>query len=99
MDKDSKLFGFVLGAILPVLGYVVFDGLFEFLSEQGLMATTSGAGVSRRMRTVGLLAVCSNLLPFQWAKRNHYDDTMRGIVFPTLIYVGYWIYFFYDQLF
>ena len=99
MDKDSKLLGFVLGAILPVLGFVVVDSLFEFLSEQGLMAQASGAGVSRRMRTVALLAICSNLIPFQWAKRNRYDDTMRGIIFPTLIYVGYWVYFFYDHLF
>ncbi|HMP32117.1 MAG TPA: hypothetical protein PKD85_21100, partial [Saprospiraceae bacterium] len=96
---DSKLLGFVLGAILPLLGFILVDTLFEFLSQQGLMAQTSGAGVSRRMRTVALLAICSNLIPFQWAKRNRYDDTMRGIIFPTLIYVGYWVYFFYDHLF
>lgn len=99
MEKDSKLLGFVLGAIFPVLGYVLIDGLFEFLTDQGLMSNTSGSGVSRRMRTVALLAICSTLVPFQWAKRNRYDDTMRGIVFPTLIYVGYWVYFFYDHLF
>jgi len=99
VEKDSKLLGFVFGAIIPVLGFMGIDALFDFLASQGLMANTSGEGVSRRMRTVALLAICTNLFAFQWAKRKHYDDTMRGIVFPTIIYVAYWIYFFYDQLF
>jgi hypothetical protein len=99
MEKDSKLLGFVLGAIIPVFGFMAFDALFDFLANQGLIANTSGAGISRRMRTISLLAICANLIPFQWAKRNRYDDTMRGIVFPTLFYVVYWVYFFYNQLF
>jgi hypothetical protein len=99
MEKNSRLFGFVLGAIVPVLSYVVLDFVFEMLSQQGLLGSSSGEGISRRMRTIALMSICCNLLIFNWAKRNYYDDTMRGVIFPTMIYVGYWIYTFYNVLF
>jgi hypothetical protein len=99
MDKDSKLFGFVIGCIIPVLAYIAIDQIFELLSSVGIMANVSGEGISRRLRTVGLLAICTNLLAFNWAKNNRYDATMQGIVFPTIIYVVAWIYTYYHVLF
>lgn len=99
MNRNSILFGFVLGAIVPVLGYIVIDFLFEQASYWGLISSGDGANLSRRMRTILLLSICTNLIPFNWAKRNYYDATLRGIVFPTLIYVGYWIYMFAHVLF
>lgn len=99
MEKDSRLFGFVLGAIVPVLAYIMIDQLFEVLSNFDLIASSEGDGISRRMRSIGLFAICSILIPFNWAKRNYYDETMRGMIIPTLIYVGFWVYKYVNVLF
>jgi hypothetical protein len=99
MEKDSKLLGFVLGAIVPVLAYILIEQAFELLSNYGLIASSAGEGISRRMRSIGLFAICTILIPFNWAKRNYYDETMRGMIFPTLIYVGFWVYKYINVLF
>jgi len=92
MDKDSIFTGLVIGAIVPVLGYIAVEFIFGLLTQMGLMEYVSSTGSSRRMRTLALIGICCNLIPFNIARRQKLDDTMRGIVFPTLLYVGYWLY-------
>jgi hypothetical protein len=99
MQKDSILTGFVLGAIVPVVGFMIIEGIFNLLSQTGLMEEVSASTAGKRFRTTLLLAICCNLIPFQLAKNYRWDDTLRGIVFPTLIYVGFWLYKFYNAIF
>lgn len=94
MEKNSIITGFVLGAIVPVLGFMLVD----FLAQQ-FLPDTMGDGIISRSKTFGIIAICFNLIPFEIAKRKYWDDTMRGLVFPTLIYVGFWVYKFYYVLF
>lgn len=91
IDKDSVFTGLIVGAIVPVLGYIAVEFIFSLLTEAGLMEYVSGGGVSRRMRTLALLGICCNLIPFNICRNRKWDNTMRGIVFPTLLYVGFWI--------
>ncbi len=98
MERNSVLFGFVVGAIVPVLGYVVIEAIFDVLTQAGIMGQP-GAGAWRRDRTLALLALCTNLIPFNIFKRNRWDDSMRGVVFPTLIYVAFWMWQFGRHLF
>jgi hypothetical protein len=99
IEKDSILTGIVLGCIVPVLGYLGLEFIFELLTKFGLMEAVSSSTSGRRFRTLTLLAICTSLIPFNVAKTNRYDATMRGIVFPTLIYVAAWVYKFYNELF
>ena len=92
MDKNSIFTGLVLGAVVPVLGFIVVEFIFSLLIQVNLMEYVDGSGTSRRMRTLALIGICSNLVPFHIARRNKWDNTMRGIVFPTLLYVGFWLY-------
>ncbi len=99
MEKDSVLTGLVIGAIVPVIGYLAIDQLFNLLGMAGIIPQEAGASMARSMRTIALLAICCNLIPFEIGRRRRYDDTMRGIVFPTLIYVGFWAYKYFYVLF
>lgn len=99
MEKDSIFTGIILGMIAPVIGYLVVEQLFNLLVQFGLMDGVTGQSVGRRLRTTALLAICFNLIPFNYAKRNIYDKTLRGIVFPTVCYVGLWVYKFQEVLF
>ncbi len=91
--------GFVLGAIVPVLGYICMEQIVNFLGSHGILEDIAGEGLMRRFRTVGLIAICFNLIPFEYCRKFRLDDTMRGIVFPTIIYVGFWVYKYYNILF
>jgi len=99
IDKNSLVFGLVLGCIVPVAGFVFIEFIFNQMTQFGLMADVSSSTSGRRFRTMTLISICSNLIPFNVAKNKKWDDTMRGIVFPTLVYVGAWIYKFYGELF
>lgn len=99
IEKNSLLFGLVLGCIMPVLGFIVIEFIFNSLTDLGLMAEVSASSAGRRFRTIALIAICSNLIPFNISKNNRWDSTMRGIIFPTLIYVGAWVFKFYGELF
>lgn len=92
IDKNSVFTGLVIGAIVPVLGYIVVEFIFGLLTQMGLMEYVSSTGASQRMRTLALLGICCNLIPLHISRKNKWDDTMRGIVFPTLLYVGFWLY-------
>ncbi|MBK6363225.1 MAG: hypothetical protein IPL63_04955 [Saprospiraceae bacterium] len=99
MQKDSLLTGFVLGALVPVFGFIVIDFIFSLLTQYSLIEEVTSSTSGKRMRTILLFSICCNLIPFQMAKKERYDNTLRGIVFPTLIYVIFWVYKFYGGLF
>lgn len=98
IEKNSLLFGLVLGCIVPVLGFIVFEFIFNTLTAWGLMEEVSSSTSGRRFRTLNLLAICTILIPFNIAISKKWDQTMRGMVFPTLIYAGAWVLKFYTEL-
>lgn len=99
MEKDSVFTGIIIGMLTPVIGYFVVESIFALLTHFELMEYVSSSGSSKRQRTLALLGICCSLIPFHIAKRNYWNQTLRGIVFPTLIYVVAWIYYFKDVLF
>ena len=99
LERNSIITGLVLGCIIPVLGFLAVEFIFNSLTYFGLMEAVSTSTSGRRVRTLALLGICFNLIPFNICKNNRWDQTMRGIILPTLIYVGAWIYRYYDELF
>ena len=92
LEKNSLFTGLVVGAIVPVLGYMVVEFIFSLMMQAGIMEYVSGSGISRRARTLALLGICCNLIPLNISRKKKWDNTMRGIVFPTLLYVAVWLY-------
>jgi hypothetical protein len=95
IEKNSFIIGIVLGAIVPVIGFVLVEFIFNTLVSMGLMQDASMSGTSRRFRTMLLLSIISVLIPFHFAKNRRWDETMRGIMIPTLVYVLAWVYKFF----
>jgi amino acid permease len=98
-EKNSIIIGLALGAIVPVLGYVAVEFIFNFLTDQGYIDPVSSSTSGRRFRTIALIALCSILIPFNYAKNHKYDQMMRGIMIPAFIYVAAWIWKFSGELF
>lgn len=99
MDKNNVLTGIVVGMLVPVLGFFVVEFIFQMMMDFDIMDKVDAYTSEKRMRTMALIALCFNLIPLHIFKNKRWINSMRGITFPTLIYVGFWIYKFYNGLY
>lgn len=91
--------GILIGALVPFAGYLIAYALFDVLgrlSESGgLLEYTSDF----RPRTLVLVGLMCNLIPFHYFIREGETRTVRGIVLPTLIYGLIWFFYFRESIF
>lgn len=99
LKYDSLLFGIIIGSITIIIGYGVISYIFDLLTMAGIMEESSTSMSSSRQKTLWLLAICCNLIPFNVFKNKKMDNALRGVVFPTILAVGYWVYTYFDVLF
>jgi len=98
LNRNDIKVGIILGILLPIIGYFFFGAVFELLTKAGVM-NPDGFSSTWRQRTIALLAIVLNLLPFQFFKGQKYDQSMRGLIFPTVLFVFIWVFYFKDALF
>ena len=90
MTWNSVLVGIALGAFVPFVGYALLLELNDYIiAAHFAVGSHLFTGFSAQLLMA--LSICLNLLPFHYFKKVRYDDTMRGIVFPTLLFVGGWL--------
>lgn len=89
LDRDGFLLGILIGLAVPVIAYGILLTIYDFL-EIRLLASDIGFSPDFRFRTLTLVAICCNLIPFHLYRRWHRDNTMRGLVLPTMLFIGYW---------
>ena len=89
LQKNELWLGIVLGIIIPFIGYALLLTAYDNLDVLGV-ATDKNLSPDFRTRTLGLLAISLNLIPFAIYNRKKFTNTMRGLVFPTMAYVIYW---------
>lgn len=99
MEKNSFPLGLLIGALTPIIGYYLVSGIFDLLVSADIMGAAPMGLHSQRMRTILLLSLCTSLIPFNLLKNYKLDRTMQGMIFPTLIYAGVWLYYYGRTLF
>ncbi len=97
LNQNSLLLGIALGLIIPFVGYALLLELLEYLGALGVI-NADGTPISMKPRTIALLALCLNLIPFQIYNSKRYVNVMRGISLPTIIYGIAWFVFFGEEL-
>lgn len=99
-QKDSILMGILTGFAIPFVAYAILLIINDFI--YGLDFLTNARGESMKFsfseKLLATIAICTNIIPFQYFRNRYMDYAMRGVMFPTLGYVFYWIYTHYDQL-
>lgn len=88
-DRDSFILGLLVGTVFPIMLYGILLTIYDFL-EIRLLASDVGFAPDFRSRTLALIAICGNLIPFNLYRRWGRDNTMRGMVLPTIGFVIYW---------
>jgi len=93
--NDTFIIGFMIGATIPVLGYWCIENIFTLLTEGGIMDEVTTSTFTKRIKTLTLLSVCTNLIPAQLASNKYYTQVVKGIILATMIYAGCWILYFF----
>lgn len=88
---NSVLTGIIVGLVLPFVGYAILLLIYDQI-DTWILKNSEGIQGDFRERTIGLIAIILNVLPLQYFYKKYWDNAMRGIVFPTLIFVGLWMY-------
>ena len=93
LNKDSLVVGILLGIVVPFVSYAIWLMIFEQLDSMGAL-DNSGFSDNWRARTTALLAICMNIIPFSIYNRKRFFNSMRGFVFPTLLYAAIWFFYY-----
>lgn len=97
-QKDNLPLGLLIGVAVPFVGYAILLEIYDMLSNSQMISDI-GMTENFRSRTIALLAVCFNLIPFSIYNKNRCYNTMRGLVFPTVVLAVAWFFYFQSHLF
>lgn len=97
LEKNSIFIGLLLGLAIPLVGFATFKMLSEQLIHLEFLGEETRT-IHIRERTLALLAICLNLIPFNLFQKRRSEDSMRGVMLATLIYAAVWGYFFISTL-
>ncbi len=90
LRRDILWIGLALGVVLPVMAYFLLVNVFALLDGLGA-ADGTGLNLNFRERTLTLLAICVNLLPFRAYNNLRATQAMRGVLLATGFYTIAWI--------
>jgi uncharacterized BrkB/YihY/UPF0761 family membrane protein len=95
----NLLIGIGLGIAVPIVGYAIIMMIFEQLTAAGWMRDpVSDLGILKRMRTMGVLAIATNLIPFHLSNRKRNFHASRGVLMGTILYAGIWVVYFWESI-
>ncbi|MBK8500758.1 MAG: hypothetical protein IPL46_00355 [Saprospiraceae bacterium] len=90
---DQVWVGILAGFALPLFWYFILMSLFDSMETMGWLEPGRVA-LDFRQRTSALVGVCLNILPLQIFNNQNMERAMRGVIFPTVIWVAVWLYLF-----
>lgn len=98
INRNNLWIGLAIGLLIPFVGYAFLLVLYEQIETWGVGSTT-GFSPTFRERTLAVIAICLNLIPVNRFRRRGLNETMRGIIFATMLYVLVWVIYFSNALF
>jgi len=92
LHRNNIWLGIVLGLLVPFVGYAVLMLIIEQIQAAELFNLPPGPIFQQR--TVLLMAICLNLIPFNVFQRQRKAKSMRGVLSSTLVLSAVWLYYF-----
>lgn len=99
LDRDSFPIGFGLGALSPFIGIALVCFIFAFMVSQGFMDESMGGIHSKRMRTVIIVGISTNIIWIKRFNRPFTVNSLRGVTTATMIYAIAWFVMYYKDLY
>ena len=86
--------GVIIGILLPLTVLGILLGGFYLIDQSGILDNVMSMSPYFRERTLTLVAIASNAIPMNLYNKLRYTQTIRGIVFPTFLFIGIWLFYF-----
>ena len=90
LKKNAVLPGVILGLVIPFVGVAVLMMFDEWIVD----LVNSSVYTGQKLRTLFLLGICLNLIPFQIFRNRKMDKSLRGIGLMTMVYDAVWFAYF-----
>ncbi|RMD76029.1 MAG: hypothetical protein D6818_00825 [Bacteroidetes bacterium] len=91
MNRQNTIgYGMTLGVLVPAAVFLALHGLFAALDAAGLTAEMP-LSENFRARTIALVALASNAILLQRFQKRRMWQAMRGVVFPTFVFIVAWM--------
>jgi hypothetical protein len=97
--KTSIWFGIIIGICIPVIGAAITKMIFEQLSGANIIPTNSGVFSVNQERTIWVIGIIFNLIPFQYFKAKKSENVMKGILYMTILAVAIWMIYYFRTIF
>lgn len=90
LQKDTVAYGLLLAFMLPLLGSLLFYGIFEGLENLGWVSS-EGFRPLFRERTTSVVGIALNAWLINQYSKNRSHRTVRGVVLATTALVILWL--------
>lgn len=94
-DRNNIWLGLTIGLLTPIAGFGLIYLIFELLTSLNILDTASES----RMRTIQIMAVCTNIFWIRKFNQPFTINTLRGIVMATMLCCAIWFAFYYKTLY
>ncbi|MEP6794095.1 MAG: hypothetical protein ABJB16_07195 [Saprospiraceae bacterium] len=93
VKRDSFWLGLGAGLLIPLIAYAILLTIYQLLDTMGALSDI-GFADDFRVRTLGLFAICANLILMQRFRNSFHSETIRGILMASMLLVGIWFWIF-----
>lgn len=90
LKQNTVIAGIIWGLVIPFVGVALLMVLDEWTVE----LVNNKAYIGQKQRTLFLLGICLNLIPFQIYRNRKMDKGLRGVGLITMAYAVLWFIFF-----
>ncbi|MEY2948853.1 MAG: hypothetical protein ACO388_03600 [Saprospiraceae bacterium] len=97
-EKNKIWVGILVGLLVPFIGLAVLELLLEQLDELVFQQARNRLSESFKDRTLYLIAIIFNIIPFQLYNKQKKILSMRGMVIATTIYAIAWMVLFVKEI-
>jgi hypothetical protein len=97
-NKNTIVFGLLIGFLLPLAGTILFYGIFELLESLDSMSDT-GFRPMFRQRTASIVGIAMNAFLINHFSKQRYHQTVRGVVLSTTLLIILWLILFGKYIF
>lgn len=93
MNKNTLGFGVILALVVPIIGFIIWM-LINLILASTDVTDKNGDVFQFSYKTMVLVAVCCNLIPFHLSKNKRWDNMLRGVGLVTISLMFGWAFYF-----
>ena len=87
MNRNSPILGFFIGAVFPLIGFIIVYFIFRNGSQSIESFVSNSCSNNKNLARLLTLSILANLAPFVYFNTKRLDYLSKGVFIATMIYV------------